>query len=141
MPKYGKYDDIIHCERPKSSRPPMPMHKRAAQFSPFAALSGYEEAIEETQRVTEEEISLGDEQIEDINRKIAYIQHLLPNCPTISITYFEPDIRKTGGAYITKECDIKKIDEYTKRIVMKDKSYIEIEEIVEINGDIFSEMY
>lgn len=137
-----KYEDIINLPHPTSKRHPrMSLYDRAAQFSPFAALTGHEEAVKETARLTDQKLELSDDTIERLNEKISRIAELIDSHPEISITYFVPDSKKTGGTYDTYFGKVKKIDEYNHTIVMIDKTIIPIEQISEIDGDIFQEIF
>ena len=127
-----RYDDILTRERPRGKRQPMPVSDRAAQFAPFAALSGHEEAIEETARLTEEKITLDETEIARINETLYEISQHLPERRNVSITYFKPDIHKSGGAYLTDVGTIKKLDEMEKVIVMDSGMKISMEQIIEI---------
>ena len=95
----SEYDDIIDLPRPKSRHEPMPMSDRAAQFSPFATLTGYGDAIDETARLTDVRIELSEEERAELDYKQQYLSTL--DAPTVSVTYFVPDERKSGGAYVT----------------------------------------
>lgn len=127
------YDDIINMNRPISTKhPPMSLLDRAAQFSPFAALTGHEDAIREKARYTNEFVELcGDEQI-IIDRKLQQIRDNIINNPEVTITYFEPDALKTGGKYVTITGRVKKIDEYEKKIIMLGGDEILIKYIVNL---------
>lgn len=127
------YDDIINMNRPISTKhPPMLLLDRAAQFSPFAALTGHEDAIREKARYTNEFVELcGDEQI-IIDRKLQQIRDNIINNPEVTITYFEPDALKTGGKYVTITGRVKKIDEYEKKIIMLGGDEILIKYIVNL---------
>lgn len=127
------YDDIINMNRPISIKhPPMSLLDRAAQFSPFAALTGHEDAIREKARYTNEFVELcGDEQI-IIDRKLQQIRDNIINNPEVTITYFEPDALKTGGKYVTITGRVKKIDEYEKKIIMLGGDEILIKYIVNL---------
>ena len=127
------YDDIINMNRPISTKhPPMSLLDRAAQFSPFAALTGQEDAIREKARYTNEFVELcGDEQI-IIDRKLQQIRDNIINNPEVTITYFEPDALKTGGKYVTITGRVKKIDEYEKKIIMLGGDEILIKYIVNL---------
>lgn len=127
------YDDIINMNRPISTKhPPMSLLDRAAQFSPFAALTGHEDAIREKARYTNEFVELcGDEQI-IIDRKLQQIRDNIINNPEVTITYFEPDALKTGGKYVTITGRVKKIDEYGKKIIMLGGDEILIKYIVNL---------
>ena len=96
------YGDIIDLPRPVSrTHPPRPMLNRAAQFAPFAALTGYDAAVEETARLTEEEVYLDESEIAALNEKLARLEAALPNPPAVQITCFRPDERKSGGSFET----------------------------------------
>lgn len=134
----GKYDDIIHLPHHVSKKhPPMPIANRAAQFSPFAALTGYEAALEETRRITEPRKELGESAVALLNAKIRLITEMLGEKPEVAITYFLQDETKDGGAYITATGAVKKIDEYEKRIVMETGDAIPIADILDIRSELF----
>lgn len=125
----GPYDDIIGLPYPTSERHPrMPMANRAAQFSPFAALSGYDDAVKETARLTDGKIDLTEDEKSILDAKL---QQLAPG-ETAAITYFQPDGRKEGGAYLTVKGEVKRIDSYAGKIILTDKRRISIEDIVEL---------
>ena len=112
------YKDIINLPHHVSSkRPQMPMLDRAAQFSPFAALTGYDDAIHETGRLTDEKIDLSEEEKEALDRKQQILMERLGDHPALTVTYFVPDAKKSGGAYVTKSGNLKKIDEF-ERLMM-----------------------
>ena len=128
-----KYDDIINLPHHQSKeRAHMSLHDRAAQFAPFAALTGYDEAIEETARLTDEKITLDETAIEKINEKLYEISQHLSEKRNVSITYFRPDALKKGGAYLTDIGTIKRIDEIEKLILMDSGMKIKLEQIVDI---------
>lgn len=129
----NRYDDIINLPHHQSaSREHMSLHDRAAQFAPFAALTGHEEAIEETGRYTDEKIILDDNALEKINEKIYEISMNLSRQWNVSITYFRPDDLKEGGAYLTDVGTVKKVDEAAKVIVMDSGMKIDMGQIVGI---------
>lgn len=129
----NNYDEIIHLPHHVSkTRLPMPMSDRAAQFSPFAALTGYDAAIEETGRLTEDRIILDENEIEILNAKLQFIEEQLENEPVAVITYFQPDKKKSGGAYVTITGVVKKIDSYEQVIVLTCGLRIPIAEIIQI---------
>lgn len=129
----NKYDDIINMSHHKSTKhPQMTMAGRAAQFSPFAALTGHGEAIKETARLTDERIELDESVKAAIDEKLQFIEESIKNKPVISVTYFEPDERKEGGEYITETSAINKIDRYAGCLVMQSGEIIPIDEIIEI---------
>jgi len=137
----NSYDDIIHLPHHVSAtHPQMPAADRAAQFSPFAALTGYESVIKEAARLTDKRLELDESAKEALNERLQIIAARLGNCPEISITYFQPDAKKAGGAYVTAIGAVKKIDEYERVIVMTDGLVISIDEILRIDGQIFETM-
>lgn len=134
----SKYDKIINLPHHISStRPHMTMIDRAAQFSPFAALTGYDAAVKETARLTEQQIELDEYEKATLDQHILLLQDHLKELPEVIITYFEPDERKSGGKYISKTGAVKKIDTYEKQIVLADRNKISIENILSIEGELF----
>ena len=129
-----KYDDIIDMPHHQSKeRPHMSLHDRAAQFAPFAALTGYEDAIKETARLTDEEIILDESTVGRINEKLFEIsQHLLEK-RKVSITYFRQDKTKKGGVYLTDIGIIKRIDEAEKCIVLDSGMKIKMKNIFNLS--------
>jgi len=135
----GKYDDMVYMQNPTPTcKPRMSLHDRAAQFSPFAALTGYEDAVEETARLTDSRLELSEDMKTILNEKMQMILDNTENEPIVTITYFVPDKKKSGGAYVDVTGIVKEIDEYERCIVMMDKKKIPIEQIREINGELFS---
>ncbi|SHE60567.1 hypothetical protein SAMN02745784_01217 [Tissierella praeacuta DSM 18095] len=136
-----KYDDIINLPRHVSKRrPPMPIEDRAAQFSPFAALTGHDAAVKETARITEKRVELDQYMKEELNHKLQILIEKIKENPKIKITYFEPDEKKDGGDYVTATGTFKKMDEYEKIIFMTDDIEVSIDEIIRIEGEIFKTM-
>ncbi|TWH81571.1 YolD-like family protein [Sedimentibacter saalensis] len=135
------YDDIMNLPHHVSAtRPHMSAIDRAAQFSPFAALTGYGDAITETARLTGEKVEL-DEYMKDVlSVRLQIIADQLKEHPEIAITYFQPDEKKSGGAYVTVIGRVKKIDEYERVVVMIDGTRVPIDEIASIDGEIFETM-
>lgn len=132
------YDDIINLPHHTStSHPRMSAHDRAAQFAPFAALTGYDSAIGETARLTNTRVELDECSKADLNEKLYIVQDQIDQQPEVSITYFQSDKRKAGGAYITATGFVKKIDEYQRSVVMQDDTKIPIDDIFEIDGELF----
>ena len=125
-----KYDDILDLPRPKSKHEPMPMSDRAAQFSPFAALTGYGDAIDETARLTDARIELSEEERAELDYKQQYLATL--DSPTVTVTYFVPDERKTGGAYVTHTGVLKRVDEVERMVVFKDGLRVPLDEVMDI---------
>ncbi len=128
-----KYADIINMPYRKSTkRPQMSMYDRAAQFSSFAALTGHSEAIKETARLTDEKTELNDEQMEDLNNKIAFVCENIKIRPEITVTYFVPDERKSGGMYVTETVRVKKIDMTERAITSGDDKVILFDDVESI---------
>ena len=134
------YDDIINMEHHVSKKhPQMSLYARSAQFAPFAALTGYEDAVRETARETSERIEI-DEEIKGIlDGKIQILLELVKKKPEVSITYFVQDLKKDGGEYITVEGIVKRIDIDNQCIIFADRREIPISEIIDISGDIFNQ--
>ena len=128
----SKYDDIIDLPRPKSAHEPMPMGDRAAQFSPFAALTGYEDAIDETARLTDARVELGESAVEELERKLIDLAARISERPEISVTYFVPDGRKSGGVYVTRTGALKRIDELERALVFADGARIAVGDIISV---------
>lgn len=127
----SKYEDIINMPYKKSTvRPHMSLHDRAAQFAPFAALTGHEEAIEETARYTEEKIALDEGAIEAIAVKLYEISQNIQKKWNVSITYFRPDKLKQGGVYLTDVGTVKKVDDVRKVVIMDNGMNINMDCIV-----------
>lgn len=138
--KEHKYDDIINLPRPASKKhPPMPLLSRAAQFSPFAALTGHDAAIQETARMTAPFAELDENRKELLDEKLRLIREHLEQSPECEITYFQPDEKKNGGAYATIRGRIKKIDEYNRLIVFADGAALPIDHLFSIHGELFSD--
>lgn len=136
------YDDIINLPHHVSKkRPQMSIEQRSAQFAPFAALTGYDEAVKETARRTDKRIELDDGQKEILNNKLLYILENIDIKPEITFTYFVPDNRKSGGKYIEKTGIIRKIDMVEQYVQFIDKSKINISDIIEIESHIFISLY
>lgn len=132
-----QYDDIIHLPHHVSStHPQMSILDRAAQFSAFAALTGYDGAIKETARLTQERIELDEIAKAILDEKVRIIQDRISEEPELAITYFQPDEKKAGGAYITKKGALKKIDRYERTLLMQDGTRIIIEDILDITGEV-----
>lgn len=131
------YDDIIHLPHHVSERhPQMSMYNRAAQFAPFAALTGHNAAITEAARLTEAEQELSESDAEVLNRKLAYLQSL-DEKPTISVTYFVPDDKKEGGSYHTATGIVKSVDPDKGVLQFEDGTGIPVIRIKDIDGECF----
>ena len=135
------YEDIINLPHHVSkTRPQMSMLDRAAQFSPFAALTGYDAAIKETGRLTDEKIELGEEAKAALDRKQAFLMEMIDEQPELSIRYFLPDARKSGGAYVTISGNLKRFDEYERLLILMDSRKIPMDDIADIECDLFKGM-
>lgn len=133
-----QYDDIINLPHHISKKhPQMSLYARSAQFAPFAALTGYEEAVKENARETNERIDIEDELKSILDGKLQIILEQIKNHPEISITYFIADTKKDGGEYVTVTGLVKKVDLYNQYIYLVDNTEIPINEIIDISGDIF----
>ena len=138
MAEYFPYEDIVNLPRHISKvHPQATMADRAARFSPFAAISGYEDMVKEAARVTEERIDITDATKAALNEKLNMILEFLDEQPEVTITYFEPDKKKDGGAYISITGTVKRIDEYERIVLMSDDKKIRIDEIYAIESDLF----
>lgn len=128
----GKYDDIINLPHHVSpTREPMPMEARAAQFAPFAALTGHNAAISETARLTDRKIELSEDELSALSRTLSQL-HGMETQPTVTITHFLPDSTKPGGAYVDTTGTIKATDDYERTIVMDNGTRIPLDDIVNI---------
>lgn len=137
-----QYDDIINLPHHVSkTRPQMSMVDRAAQFSPFAALTGYDAAIKETGRLTDEKVNLSEEEKEALDRKQQILMEWLGDHPALTITFFVPDEKKSGGAYTTKSGNLKKIDEFERVMLLTDGTKIPLDDVVEIESELFRDMF
>jgi hypothetical protein len=126
----GKYDDIIHLPHPVSSKHArMSRIDRAAQFSPFAALTGYDAVITETGRLTDSSVELDESRKEVLNERLRYVLSVLSQQPRVRITYFREDERKAGGAYVTASGRVKKVDAYDHAIILTDGQVIPLETV------------
>ena len=141
------YADIISLPHYQSqNRPHMSLYDRAAQFAPFAALTGFDDMVTEEARLTAKPIELSEVELEALNRKMALVELLLQDGghPTLSFTYFEPDGYKEGGRYLTRIGIVKKIDTFAKKLIlygsddMENKKIptidLQLDRIIDING-------
>ena len=128
-----KYKAIINLPHYQSKkRPHMSLYDRAAQFGSFDALTGHSEAISETARLTDKKLELNEEQINDLNNKVNVICNNILSKPKVTITYFVPDERKSGGMYVTEDCVVKKVNLNDKTFTTIENKLINIEDIWEI---------
>ena len=130
------YEDMLELPHPVSkTHPQMPRRDRAAQFAPFAALTGYEEAVREATRLTEEKMILDEDSKEQLDWKLRRLQEKVKEKPAITVTYFLKDEKKKGGKYATVTGVLKKIDSYTHQFVLENGEEIPLEDIVSLNLD------
>ena len=128
-----KYDDIIDLPHPTSqNHPRMSLHDRAAQFSPFAALTGYEDAIRETARLTDNWVQLSEDKKQELDEKLRQLIADRERTESVTIIYFQPDDRKEGGSYVTVTGQIKKIDDCSQKSFLTDGTKIDLGRIVDI---------
>lgn len=131
------YDDIINLPHHVSTKHPhMPLMDRAAQFSPFAALTGHDAAVKETARLTDRRVELDELEKEALREKLNLIVEMMDEHPEVTLTYFQPDTKKDGGAYLSVTGCVKKIDEYERVVCMTDGVKILIDEIIEIESEL-----
>lgn len=132
------YDDIIHLPHPTSkNHPRMSRMARAAQFAPFSALTGYEDAVRETARLTDRRVELDEYEKAVLDERLQIIQDHLAEQPEVTFTYFIPDEKKSGGSYTDTAGIVKKIDLYTHTVLLKNGTSIPVDSILEINGNLF----
>lgn len=137
----NNYTDIINLKRPVSNHNHLSIESRASQFSPFAALTGYDSEVKETARITDKRIDIDDGLREMLNAKLNYLNDHIKENPNISITYFVKDPKKEGGKYLTKQGIIKRIDTVNEIIKFNDNASISMNDIINITGDIFNTLY
>lgn len=138
----SKYDDIINMPRHISkTRPQMSLYNRSAQFAPFAALTGYEERVKETARLTDTKIEIDDGLRNILNMKLNIISEHLKEKPEITITYFIKDNKKSGGKYSTLKSIIRRIDLVNQEIILYDRSVIKLDDIINISGNLIEGLF
>ena len=136
------YADIINLPHHELiTRQRMPLINRAASFSPFAALTGYDAAIKETGRLTDEKIELDEDTKAALDMKQAYLIEMIDEQPEITIIYFLPDARKAGGAYVTVTGNLKRFDEYERLLILTNGKKILMDDIINIESDLFKGMF
>ena len=129
----GKYDDIINLPHHTSKKhQPMSRSARAAQFAPFAAITGLDDELEETARLTDKKIVLDEAKKEILNRDLIYLRDHLQSNITATVTFFRSDGRKDGGAYIAKRITVRKIDEIARKLITENREEIDIDDIFSI---------
>jgi len=135
----SEYDDIIHLPHHVSTnRPQMSIENRAAQFSPFAALTGHDAAVKETARLTDEKIELSEGMIAALDMKLGILIDVIAEQPEVLVTYFVPDTKKKGGAYVEARGNMKRIDEYDRVLVLQNGQKIPISDIIDIKSELFA---
>lgn len=136
-----RYDDMIDLPHHVSTKhPQMSLYERAAQFSAFKALTGYEDCVTEAARLTGERIDLDDASMSLLNGKVQILQDSIKSRPNITITYFVPDKKKTGGEYVTASGSIKRIDEVERVIIFSDGKVIQIDDVIDIQSELFVDL-
>lgn len=134
----NKYEDIMNLPHHVStSHPRMAIYDRAAQFSPFAALTGHDEAIKETSRLTNQRIELEESSKQLLDARLQILINHLNSHPEIEVTYFIPDEKKEGGCYTTQNGRVTKIDTARYLLYLEENQFIPIKEIISLNGDLF----
>lgn len=129
----GNYDDIIDLPHHVSdTRPHMPMLDRAAQFQPFRALTGYEDAVRETARLTDQRVELTDEEKARLDAILQTLADSIGSHPQVILTYFQPDKKKAGGSYVTTTGQLKRIDDVGGVLVLMSGERIVIADILDI---------
>lgn len=127
------YDDIIDLPRPVSPhRARMPLSGRAAQFAPFAALSGYDGAVQETARLTDRCIELDEESLTALNHQLTLLMSAITEQPEVTLTIFKPDEKKTGGAYHSVTGKVRRIDETGREVILTDGRRIPLDRVYEM---------
>ena len=128
------YDDIKHLTRPQyDDLHPMSMHDRAAQFSPFAALVGYDDAVAETARLTDSRAELTEDEMSELNANLNRLLDNVDEQPQISVTYFVPDEKKSGGKYVEKQGVVRIFDSYSQELVFTDGVRIAVADMAKLD--------
>lgn len=133
-----KYNDIINLPHHVSKKhPQLSKASYAAQFSPFAALTGYEGIVSEAARFTNERVELGDKEKDILNAKLQIIGDHIKEQPELELTYFQKDKKKSGGAYLKKTARIKRVDDVERIMYFTDGTNLPIDDITDMQGEIF----
>jgi len=135
-----KYDDIINMPRYVSSRPKMSMADRAAQFSPFKALTGLDDSVSEAGRLTEDKIEMNQEALDILSLRYQLLVECLDKKPEVQFVYFRPDDKKDGGAYVTLTGVVRKVDAVDRVIIMQNGDRIPMDDILGIEGEMFEKV-
>ena len=134
----SRYDDIIHLPHHRSMKhPQMSRTDRAAQFSPFSALTGHDAAVRETERLTSQRIELDETALSALDARLHLLQEHLQEQPVMGLTYFQPDARKSGGSYEKIKAVVRKIDHYERCLILSDGQKIPIDELFALEGELF----
>lgn len=131
-PKYSKLKNITRPQYP--DLPPMSIEDRAAQFSPFAAVVGYDDAVEETARYTDSMVELSEDEVVLLNGALARLRETIGEKPQIRVTYFVPDAKKDGGEYVSKTGIVKRIDEYENVLIFTDGDKVAVSSIIKVES-------
>ncbi|MBR1905610.1 MAG: hypothetical protein IJ819_04045 [Clostridiales bacterium] len=129
-PKYSKLKNLTRPQYP--DLPPMSIEDRAAQFSPFAAVVGYDDAVEETARFTDSMVELSEDEVVLLNGALARLRESIDEKPQIRVTYFVPDAKKDGGEYVSKTGIVKRIDEYENVLIFTDGDKVAVSSIIKV---------
>ena len=133
-----KYECIFrHSRKYTPEHPPMPNGERAAQFAPFAALTGFDEAIDETARFTDRQAELSESSLAELDRKMRLICRDMYSMPEVSLTYFVADERKNGGKYVSLSGRVSKVDARKRQIFFSDGRSVDMDSIIEMRGSVF----
>ena len=136
--EYHRYDDIIGLPHPVSrTHPQMSLWDRAAQFAPFAALTGHGAAIRETARLTEDFAQPDEDSRESLDGKLSVLMERLGEGPEVTVTFFRPDERKAGGTYVSVSGKVRKVDTWKRELVLADGTAVPMEYVIEMEGDVF----
>ena len=138
MKDYSKIISLPHHQ--SATRKRMSNYDRAAQFAPFAALTGHDEAIKETARLTDDYMEMGEDRLGELSAKIQLLIDKLSEQPEITVVYFIPEVRKSGGSYAEKTGIVRIIDEYERTLVFYDGDKILIDRVADFKGEIFSQL-
>ncbi|MBQ8762775.1 MAG: hypothetical protein IJZ07_01565 [Clostridia bacterium] len=138
MNRDSKYAEIINLPHHVSeTKPHMSMIDRAAQFSPFAALTGHNAALDETARLTDTFVELDEDEKEILDAKMHMLMDFIDEKPEVTVIYFKPDEKKSGGAYITVNGYIKRVNILRREIIMNNETVIPVDSVSDIRGEIF----
>ena len=139
--KTHKYDDIINQPHHTSqNHARMSISDRAAQFSPFAALTGYDDAVRETARLTDERIVLEEDERQTLDERFLFLRSHLADRTRVTFTYFKPDLKKAGGAYVSVSGIVRRVDDVERQIIMEDGTVIYIDAVTAIDGDLLADL-